>query len=92
MKITKEHLQSIKSIFDNLTAYIPLDKMILAYETGDFVRSKDVKDLNKRFIWDIIWALKGYDKEAMSTIFETYKENHIETAIKSFIPKIERRY
>jgi hypothetical protein len=92
MKINKEHMTLIKSTFDKLISYIPLDTMILAYETGDFTRSDAVKDLNKRFIWDIVWALKGYDKEAMSIIFDTYNGNHIETAIKSLVPKLQRNY
>lgn len=58
------------------------------YKTGDFINSKAVIDLNKRYRWDLFyiacsWRIFGDDET-----FEGMTDAHIYTALKSIIPDI----
>jgi hypothetical protein len=56
------------------------------YKTGQFPRSAAVVDLNKRYRWDLFYAVRGYTllPEDRRDIFDT----HIYTALKRVVPPL----
>ena len=85
MKMTKEHFTALQDLIDEnfLTSEI-----VERYETGNFPRSSRVKDINKRFRWDLFWSVRLEWKVEAGTYFD----NHIDTALKKIVPTIVRRY
>ena len=90
MKITNEHLDTLKSKV--LTAYTNMggEKLVKEYEAGDFARSSKVKDLQKRFCFDVFYA---------SGANEWFVENcgylnsdHLFTVLKKILPSVQRKY
>lgn len=66
------------------------EKVISAYEHGKFPRSETTKDLQMRFNWDLLWA-SGLNEFVCKTL-NYANGSHIDTALKSICPKIERKY
>jgi len=60
------------------------------YSNGRFVRSEKVKDLNKRFRWDLFWASTSVSfRDALS---DYLNNDHIDTALRRIVKPIERNY
>ena len=84
-----QHFAYIK---ENITAILNMESEIVTrYETGDFTRSDKVKDLQKRFNFDLMnFAVDP--KFICNELYPYLNDTHIETALKSICPTIERRY
>ena len=54
------------------------------YRKGEFPRADKVKDLDKRYRWDLWWdcELAGHFK------YEDMTDAHIDTALRSIVPKL----
>jgi len=93
MKFSQAHVQILK---DRMLPLIN-DKVIDSYQSGKFRGAEKVKDLNKRFRWDVFYASgtrigDGVGISSNCGIEGDYNDIHIDTALRSFIPKIERKY
>lgn len=89
MKITPDHLAV-------LTASVqPMDTPArrAQYLSGDFVCSSKVKDLDKRYRWDLLYMsdLKIGDGKGMGglPLYAYMDDTHIDTALRSFIPPLK---
>ena len=87
MKIKKEHLEYLKSkILPNVTG-----EMIHDYETGDFARSEKTKDLQMRFNFDMLCSFVG-SAWVCENLYKYLNDDHIKSALNSFMPKVTRRF
>ena len=87
MKMSQEHQKILKwYILLALPKHLPKD-----YEWGNFPRSDKVKDLNKRYRWDVYHtAFRIYGKPS---IFTEYSNDHIDTVLRKIIkPTLRKRY
>ena len=91
MKITKENYAHLQTTINNVLAKYP--DIIEEYETGQFPRADRVKDLQKRFCFDLLsgagisqWvSQKLYSDNALN-------DEHIYTALKAICPALTKRY
>jgi len=91
MKIKQEDYQKLEEIInDTLEKNGGMEHIKTAYETGQFPRSEMVKDLQKRFVWDILFSAKQYD--FINELYKYMNDIHIETALRKICPKVERKY
>ena len=84
MKIKPEHLARLKELVE------PLDtpQRRIQYLKGDFANADKVKDLNKRYRWDLFWLADG----KATTVKEMYvymNDDHIDTALKSIVKDLK---
>lgn len=83
MKIKPEHLAKLKALIE------PLDTETrrTQYLKGDFHNADKVKDLNKRYRWDLFWdSTVGADHATLRAVLWSYMiDDHIDTALKSIV-------
>ena len=89
MKITKEHLKHMQSAINRVLINNP--KVVGMYEEGNFHNADRVKDLQKRFCFDLSYAA-GLTKFYCETIYKYCDDTHIYTALKAICPKVVRKY
>ena len=93
MKFTKEHLLVLKKEIDPILEKYP--NLVQEYENGLFPRADKVKDLQRRFCFDIFWSTGIKIGDGIGTsgdIIGDYTHDHIYTAVKSLCPKVVRKY
>ena len=93
MKFTKEHLDILKAGIDKVLENNPTASE--AYEEGRFARSEKVKDLQKRFCFDVFYASRIKIGDGIGTqgdIVGDYTDDHLFTALKAVCPKVVRKY
>lgn len=78
MKITAEHVNELKAI---ITPW-DTEEMREQYRKGDFHRAEEVKDVDKRYRWDLFWASKAW----RDFDHPEYDNAHIDTALRSIVP------
>lgn len=81
MKVTAEHLANLTE------AIAPLDtpERRTAYRSGNFAKADRVKDLDKRYRWDLFWA--AWDAAGQSPEFlAQYNDAHLDTALRHIVP------
>ncbi len=86
MKITQYDYLVIKravSLFDTV-------ELREKYQRGDFPRADRVKDLNKRYRWDLAWlsgilASNGYVTEK---VYQYANSDHLDTALRKIVPPL----
>lgn len=83
MKLPKECVEELRS------AIAPLDTIELreSYRTGNFPRSELVKDLDKRYRWDLLGA-SGVDVCAFYDLYDV-NDSHIDSALRTIVPVID---
>jgi hypothetical protein len=92
MKIKPEHLTHMKAVIDKfIEANGGKEVLIEKYETGDFPRSETVKDLNTRFCFDMLYRANLL-LWVIDNIYPYANDAHIETALKSILPKLVKKY
>lgn len=91
MIIKDEHFRHIEKSINDYLAWYGKEKIIAMYETGDFERSEKVKDLQKRFCFDLLYACK-LSAWICDNIYPYACDIHIYTALKAICPKVNRRY
>lgn len=89
LKIKPEHLDFLKSACMEVLAENP--EVVQRYEEGRFVRSEKVKDLQKRFAFDILHAAKIQDF-VIGKLYPYMNDDNLYSALKSFLPKIVKKY
>lgn len=86
MKIQTELLTELSDAIFGLLAERPY--LIDLYAHGIFPRAQSVKDLNKRFRWDLFYSVtRNY--EELSVKFREFNDSHIDTALRAIVPTIE---
>ena len=85
MKITDQHVQYMR---DKIK---PLDTQSLrkTYAEGRIENADKVKDLDKRYRWDLLWAA-GLSDFLVKVIYKYAHDDHIDTALKAIVPKLEK--
>jgi hypothetical protein len=92
MKIKPEHVAHMKVAIDKfIEDNGGKEALIEKYETGDFARSELVKHLNSRFCSDVLHGA-GLTTWICSTVYDYANDSHIETALKSILPTLTKRY
>jgi len=89
-RLSKDQVAYIKkAVIDGLKkAGTTLEKQAAIYEKGEFPRADKVKDLQTRFMFDMLAA--GRLSAWLSD--QDVDNAHIKTALKSFMPKVTRKY
>ena len=93
MKFTEDHLAILKAGIDRVLINNP--NAPEWYEAGRFARSEKVKDLQKRFCFDLFHASRikiGDGIGIQGDIVGEYTDSHLYTALKQVCPKITKRY
>ena len=91
MKIKPHHFDKLKSTIATFLAAHGEKEAILKYETGDFPRSEQVKDLQTRFNFDLYHA-SGASKLVVDEIYQYANDEHVATALRKICPKVQRKY
>lgn len=80
MKVTAEHLEIMR------TAIEPLDteEVREAYRTGQIPRAELVKDIDKRYRWDLYYAA-ARRVGSLPDSTDGYNMGHIDTALKAIV-------
>ena len=89
MKIKQEHLEHLKTEINKTLEKYP--NLVEEYETGKFARSGKVKDLQRRFCFDLSHG-SGLNQFICDTLYEYMNDDHLYTALKSIYPKVTKRY
>jgi len=91
MKITKNNYNYLQSAVGGVLDKYP--NIVEAYETGKFSRADGVKDLQRRFCFDVLFGA-GISQWVSTNLygFNDLDDDHIFTALKSICPTVIRRY
>lgn len=81
MKVTDNHLAELKAAIE------PLDtpERRARYLRGDFLNADKIKDLDRRYRWDLLWESGVYHKLDA----RYYNDGHIDTALRAIVPALE---
>lgn len=85
MKMKPEHVGIIRTAINSVLTADP--GLPGRYREGDFPRSDRVKDLQKRFNWDLLWKA-GLSKFVSQELYPYLNDDHINTALKQICPKL----
>ena len=89
MKMTKPHYETLRVLITGLLEKHP--DAPLHYSNGNFVRANLVKDLNKRYRWDLFWAATRFERSFREEL-SYLQDSHIDTALRNIVTPIERNY
>lgn len=94
MKWNKEKLELLRN---NLNTAIDNCKYSLAeiveiYETGKFYKASTTNNLQMRFCFDLFYLIPQVNRELLNIYENNCNDDHLFTALKACLPKIERRY
>lgn len=92
MKMKTEHFQYIKSEIEKFIGD-DLEKLKTIYENGAFNNADKVKDLDKRFRWDMFHFAKLLQFQC-DTLYDYLNDDHIDTALREIFKdvKLVNRY
>ena len=89
MKIKPEHFQHLKTEINVILS--KYDRLVEEYETGQFPRSEKVKDLQRRFCFDVLFGA-GLSRWVSDNLYPYMNDDHLYTALKAICPKLERKF
>ena len=89
MKIKPEHLAVLKEGIDKVLKKYP--NITKDYEQGEFARADKVKDLQKRFCFDLMFGA-GLNSFVCDTLYTYMNSDHLYTALKVICPKVVMKY
>lgn len=92
MKIKSEHYEYLDTQIARLLDAHGRKKVIDAYETGNFLNSDRVQDLQKRFCFDLLYAIPDGSRWVCDNLYSYMNDDNIYTALKKICPKVERRF
>jgi hypothetical protein len=84
MKIKLEHFEILKA------ALVPLDTAArrAQYRAGAFPRAQHVKDLDKRYRWDLLNMQPALLRWVCDEIYTYADDAHIDTALRAIVPAL----
>jgi len=83
MKMTEKHYREIKQAINILLEAHP--ELPESYIAGDFYRSELVKDIDKRYRWDLLNFSNISAKYICDNLYSYLNDIHIDTALKSIV-------
>ena len=89
LKITQYHLDVLHDAIHGLLAERP--DLVELYETGQFQNSDKVKDINRRFRWDMLQCSIG-SSWVCNNLYNYMDDRHIDNALKKIVPTIVKKY
>lgn len=89
MKIKPEHFQHLKTEIEAILS--KYDRVVEEYEKGQFPRSEKVKDLQRRFCFDVLFGA-GLSRWVSDNLYPYMNDDHLYTALKAICPKLERKF
>jgi len=89
MKIKPEHFEHLKTEIEAILS--KYDRVVDEYERGQFPRSEKVKDLQRRFCFDVLFGA-GLSRWVSDNLYPYMNEDHLYTALKAICPKLERKF
>ena len=85
MKMKTEHLDTLRKLVNDVDTAERRSR----YASGDFPNASAVKDLDKRYRWDLFYATpQDVRGELVSELYQYLNDAHIDTALKSIVPNI----
>jgi len=95
MKITEKDLLILKTFV--MPVFDKFPNIVEDYEAGKFPRSDKVKDLQKRFCFDVLYFSgcklgDGVGIHGDINLYAYAHNEHLYTALKSFCPKVTKKY
>ena len=85
MKIKPLHLELLRTLLDGLDN----PERRAQYVAKDIPRCEQVKDLNKRYRWDLFYTVPVSHRHAFCDVVDEYANgDHIDTALRSLITPI----
>ena len=89
MKITNDDYEYVKGLMSKLVHNFEGDRQaVLEYKEG-LKNDSRIKDLDKRFRWDIYRAsYSKYDKDLPAKLYKYLNDSHIDSALKSIIKEL----
>jgi hypothetical protein len=91
MKIKPADFDAIKEKINAFFDKHGKDYLIAKYESGDFPRYENVKNLQTRFNFDL-FHYSGALSAVVNSVYEYANDEHIATALKKICPKVTKRY
>jgi hypothetical protein len=92
MKMTKEHFNELK---EKIEHRFSADTQGLLnpekYESGDFTWNYPVKDLQKRYCFDVLY-MSVPASWVCRELYPYLNDDHIFTALKAICPKVTKKY
>jgi hypothetical protein len=89
LKIKPEHLEHLREKISEVLDNNPT--AVKDYESGNFPRSEQVKDLQKRFCFDMLYASVS-SKWVCDNLCPYLDDRHIYSALKAVCPSVTRKY
>jgi hypothetical protein len=81
MRVSSADLAALRAVV------APLDTAAMRdiYRARDIPRGELVKDINKRYRWDLMWSARGH--KVLQGI-DDYADAHIDTALRAVVPPL----
>ncbi len=88
MKMSQAHYTVLKSAVNEVLDKHNSDgELVRCYETGAFHNASKVKDLQKRFCFDVLYGT-GLNSWVCNELYTYLDDSHIYTALKSICPTV----
>lgn len=89
MKIKPEHFEHLKTEIEAILS--KYDRVVDEYERGHFPNSEKVKDLQRRFCFDVLFGA-GLSRWVSDNLYSYMNDDHLYTALKAICPKLVRKF
>lgn len=89
LKIQPEHIEHMRVEISRVLTEDP--EITSRYEAGQFAKSNMVKELQRRFCFDLMHRA-GLTPFVCSEIYSYANDDNIYSALKTICPKVERKY
>jgi len=86
MKMAKEDYVELKTILSKRVNLLGKEK-IKAYKEGLKTDSR-VKDLERRFRWDLFWSIPQKEREVIHSKFKNLTDDNIDVALKKIVKEL----
>ncbi len=89
MKMKPHHFVTLKTEIKKVLTENP--KIVQLYESGQFLKSDKVKDLQRRFCFDLLYKA-GLNSWVSNMLYTYLDDNNIYTALKKTCPTVTRKF
>jgi len=83
--MSKVDFEDLSREINKVVALVGKQHLLTKYETGQFVNSDWVKDLNRRFRWDLFWKTPFWAEERWLDL----QDAHIDTALRKVMKGLD---
>jgi hypothetical protein len=89
VKVKPEHFAHMQREIQRVLSKYP--NVVEAYERGNFPRADRVRDLQKRFCFDLLYAA-GLLPFVVEHVYTYANDEHVYTALRRMCPVVTRKY